>query len=199
MDFTGSRKYSGFSADWRFVSAAGDCAARRAMPTSGAGGIWSCGGGQSAIRLSRFPLHPPGAPWARAPASGLGFGSTGLKGRKETAGRRAGRRRMVKKGTEWGRTGDIAHLEAVPVFRFFFALSRAAVNWQRSLLPMRPGLADEALRRFFGVAIARPIGRSCRVDGFGPPCVSRLVALPSLLFLRSARFLSLAPRILALV
>src|SRR5208337_3885101 len=33
--------------------------------------------------------------------------------RKETAGRRTGRRRVVKIGADWGRTGDIAHLGAV--------------------------------------------------------------------------------------
>src|SRR5260370_34809599 len=37
IDFTGSTKYSGFSADFRSVSAGGDDAARRAMPTSRAG------------------------------------------------------------------------------------------------------------------------------------------------------------------
>jgi hypothetical protein len=36
IDFTGNKKYSGFSLDFRFVSAAGEFAARRAMPTSGA-------------------------------------------------------------------------------------------------------------------------------------------------------------------
>jgi len=37
IDFTGSTKYSGFSADFRSVSAGGEDAARRAMPTSRAG------------------------------------------------------------------------------------------------------------------------------------------------------------------
>jgi hypothetical protein len=36
IDFTGNKKYSGFSADFLRVSAAGEFAARRAMPTSGA-------------------------------------------------------------------------------------------------------------------------------------------------------------------
>src|ERR1700720_1919385 len=35
MDLTGSRKYSGRSAEFRRVSAGGDFAARRAIPTSG--------------------------------------------------------------------------------------------------------------------------------------------------------------------
>jgi len=34
IDFTGNKKYSGFSADFRRVSAGGENAARRAMPTS---------------------------------------------------------------------------------------------------------------------------------------------------------------------
>src|SRR5260370_3804122 len=37
IDFTGSTKYSGFSADLRSVSAGGEDAARRAIPTNGAG------------------------------------------------------------------------------------------------------------------------------------------------------------------
>src|ERR1700759_2407745 len=37
MDFTGSTKYSGRSTDLRRLSAAGDFAARRVIPTSGAG------------------------------------------------------------------------------------------------------------------------------------------------------------------
>jgi hypothetical protein len=36
IDFTGKRKYSGRSGELRCVSAAGELAARRAMPTSGA-------------------------------------------------------------------------------------------------------------------------------------------------------------------
>src|SRR5208283_1018416 len=91
----------------------------------------------SAVGLSRFPLHQPGAPWARAPASGLGFGSTGLKGRKETTGRRTGRRRAVKRGVERGRTGDIAHLGAGASISLFLrpvkriCRRRSAIGWKR--------------------------------------------------------------------
>src|SRR5208283_3164001 len=119
------------------------------------------GGGQSAVGRSRFPLHQPGAPWARAPASGVGLGSTGLKGRKETAGRRAGRRRTVKTGAEWGRTGDIAHLEAWPVFRFFFALSRGFIKGHGSVFDKSE--FSEDVRKFQALFSVRPVwGRSGR-------------------------------------
>src|SRR5271170_8480437 len=87
IDFTGSKKYTGFSADFLRVSAKGEFAARRAMPTSGARGVWSCGGGQSAVGFSRLPLHQPASPGARVPASAVGSGVIGLKGRSRTAGR----------------------------------------------------------------------------------------------------------------
>jgi hypothetical protein len=118
IDLTGKKKYSGFSADCLRVSAAGDFAARRAMPTSGAWEVGSCGGGQSAVGASGLPLHQPGAPWARGPASGFASGVSGLKGRNRTAGRRTGRPRIVGREAEWGRTGDIAHLEQGEYFAF---------------------------------------------------------------------------------
>lgn len=88
------------------------------MPASGARGVWSCGGGQSAVGPSRLPLHQPGDPWARAPASGFGSGVSGQKGRNRTAGCETGRRRIVKSGVVRGRTGDIAHLERAQYFAF---------------------------------------------------------------------------------
>ena len=116
MDLTDKRKYSGFSRDLRLVSQPGEFAARRAMPTSGAGGVWSCGGGQSADGRSGLPIRQPASPRARG-ASGLGFGSSGQNGRK-AAGRRTGRRRVVRRADESGRTGDIAHLERRKYFAF---------------------------------------------------------------------------------
>jgi len=116
IDFTGKKKYSGFPAELRLVSAAGEFAARRAMPTSGTGGVWRCGGGQSAEGLSRLPLYQPGAPWARVPASGFGSWASGQKGRKPTAGPRTGR--LGRSRDERGRTGDIAHLEHREYFAF---------------------------------------------------------------------------------
>ncbi len=118
IDFTGRRKYSGFSEDFLRVSAAKEFAARRAMPTSGARGVWRCGGGQSAVGPSRLPLHQPVEPGARGPASAVGSGVSGQKGRNRTAGRRTGRRRVVKPDVVRGRTGDIAHLEPGQYFVF---------------------------------------------------------------------------------
>src|SRR6516162_2302526 len=112
MDFTGKKKYSGFPAELRFVCAAGEAAARRAMPASGTEGVWGCGGGQSAEGLPRLPMYPPG-PSARAPASSFG---SWAKGRKRTAGRRTGR--LGRSRDERGRTGDIAHLERTDYFAF---------------------------------------------------------------------------------
>jgi len=88
------------------------------MPASGAGGVWTCGGGQSAVGWSTLPLHQPGSPGAQVPASAVGSGVIGLKGRNRTAGRRTGRRRVVKRGVVRGRTGDIAHLEPAQYFAF---------------------------------------------------------------------------------
>jgi len=118
IDFTGKKKYCGFSADFLRVCASGELAARRAMPTSGARGVWSCGRGQSAVGCSRLPLHPPVAPGARVPAS-VESGVSGLKGRNRTAGHRARRRRIVGRGVEWGRTGGIAHLEPAQYFALY--------------------------------------------------------------------------------
>src|SRR5690348_6502478 len=73
IDLTGSKKYSGRSADFRWLSAGGEHAARRAMPTSDTAacrvrfsaplsrpcGTASCeaGGGQSAV--GRPEVLPP--------------------------------------------------------------------------------------------------------------------------------------------
>src|ERR1700682_4889126 len=79
IDLTGRKKYSGRPSDFRDVSAAGEAAARRAMPTRGAAASaskraatsrvppparrapWAGGdgGGQSAVgQLERLPLEP---------------------------------------------------------------------------------------------------------------------------------------------
>lgn len=89
------------------------------MPTSGAGELGTGGGGQSALGASGLPLHQPAVPRARGPASGLGSGASGQKGRNCTAGRRTGRRRIVRRDVERGRTGDIAHLEPAEYFAFY--------------------------------------------------------------------------------
>src|SRR5258708_594815 len=92
------------------------------MATSGGWEVGNSGRGQSAVGLSRLALREPAWPWARAPASG--FGSAGPKGRSCVGGRRTERRRIAKRGVVWGRTGDMAHLYAIPLFRFLFAMSR---------------------------------------------------------------------------
>src|SRR6516165_7585348 len=117
IDFTGKKKYSGLAVELRFVSAAGEFAARRAMPTSGTGGACRYGGGQSAEGLSRPPTCQPVEPWARVPASGFGSWASEQKGRKRTAGRRTGRLGRSR-DDERGRTGDIAHLEQHDCFAF---------------------------------------------------------------------------------
>jgi hypothetical protein len=163
IDFTGRKKYSGFSKDFRFVSAAGASAARRAMPTSGAWEVGNSGGGQSAVGLSRLALRQPAWPWARVPASG--FGSAGLKGRSCVAGRRTGRRRIVKRGVVWGRTGDMAHLDARPFFRFLFAMSR-------NFLPTPPVPSPpRSLHSDYGgpILLARPRAPLDRVFSGSPP------------------------------
>src|SRR5580704_8188865 len=100
MDFTGSRKYSGRSEDCRWLSAGGEHAARRAMPTSGTAASrvrpsarlsrpcgtasYEVGGGQSAVgQPEMLPPRPATAEgstlsktlWAPSGASpALGFG-----------------------------------------------------------------------------------------------------------------------------
>src|SRR5690242_14113438 len=101
MDFTGRTKYSGRSADFLFVSAGGEVAARRAMPTSRAlahslrfaaefrtglrAGFClasSAGdaGGQSAVLQSEMLPRWP-ATGARLPATRFGLRSSGHSGK----------------------------------------------------------------------------------------------------------------------
>lgn len=68
--------------------------------------------------FSRLPLHQPASPGARGPASAVGSGVSGQKGRNRTTGGRTGRRRVAKSGDVRGRTGDIAHLEREQYFAF---------------------------------------------------------------------------------
>src|ERR1700740_525324 len=93
IDFTGSRKYSGFSCDFLLVSAGGEEAARRAMPTSGAAaprsipssqpiGLWGIcdSGGQSLVAwIEALPRWL--ASGARRPADGAGLAASGLSGK----------------------------------------------------------------------------------------------------------------------
>src|SRR5271167_2575934 len=133
IDFTGSKKYSGVSPEFRRVSTGGEFAARRAMPTSGARGVWGCGGGQSAGLVSRLPLNQPGGPGARGSASVVGSGVSGLNGRNRTAGGRTRQRRIVGNDAVRGRTGGIAHLEPGQ----YFAFSSPCQVFSLFLLPCR--------------------------------------------------------------
>src|SRR2546423_11208881 len=109
MDRTGSRKYSGRSGEFRCVSATGELAARRAMPTSFAadprvrsskrGTPWltGSGGGQSAVGqpglLSRGPVAAGGRAGlgqclgvSPSGAGGKRLGGGAARRRKETGG-----------------------------------------------------------------------------------------------------------------
>src|SRR6267154_6468004 len=120
MDFTGSTKYSGFSADVRRVSAGGEDAARRAMPTRRvlARSLWLAAtirigpsprlwfpgeivdaGGQSGA--GRFELllcwSATGAgPWTTC----IGLTSSGHSGKSPTEVCGAWRRRIRKRGAD---------------------------------------------------------------------------------------------------
>lgn len=145
IDFTGSRKYCGRSSDFLRLSAGGEVAARRAMPTSGtaASRAWlsaqltavrgvACpdpvgvSGGQSAVGQPELLLSRPAAAGDAtasplgSPALGVGLVASGLTGKSVAAVGRTGRRRIPMRGAVWERTGDIAHLEA-PAHCFAFS------------------------------------------------------------------------------
>src|SRR5437762_5045264 len=131
IDFTGSTKYSGRCADFLFVSAGGEVAARRAMPTSRAVARslgftaefrtgpferpWvrcvACdGGGQSVVwRSEMLPRWP--ATGARLPAICFGLRSSGYSGKSVSGVGETWRRRVRKFGVVWELTGEIASLE----------------------------------------------------------------------------------------
>ena len=143
------------------------------MPTSGTRGVWSCGGGQSAVGSSRLPLRQPLAPGAREPASAVGSGVSGLKGRNRTEGRRTGRRRVVKLGTVRGRTGDIAHLERAQYFAFCspcqaLSLFLRLISLLACFPPHFPLRPSSALCSNLGVADSRrgPASRQCSIGAF---------------------------------
>src|SRR5713226_1316310 len=130
IDRTGSKKYSGHSAEFRCVFAAGELAASRAMPTSGArasaGNIAAASrvrssdwrgapstnefaGGQSGEgQPERLPLEPVAIGARSAPVQACGPGASGQAGNSEACGTRGRRLRRAGAGLE--RTGDMAHL-----------------------------------------------------------------------------------------
>jgi|SRR5690242_3291787 len=146
IDRTGRAKYSGRSRELLRLSAGGEEAARRAMPTSGAGapgsaeaaasrrppgrlGKRSCaaaGGGQSALRFGvlLLPGHSSGA----SPGTPLFGLCSGRIGKRLSELGTARRRRPENPGDGRGekreeRTGDIAHLVLVQYFAFSSLLS----------------------------------------------------------------------------
>jgi hypothetical protein len=155
MDFTGSRKYSGRSSEVRRVAAAGEIEARRAMPTSGA--TLLCVGPSSAKaatlrkssrwigslheegklgRQSEPPLsgtmlpEPVDGASALVRAFGLRSGQSGKREAEElAAGWRIGKPAVELEE----RTGDMAHLETNPLFRFLFAMSSSFVFYSREV------------------------------------------------------------------
>src|SRR5260370_41644411 len=80
MDFTGSTKYSGFSADFLRVSAGRDDAARRAMPTSRVGA-------RSGETAASFRTGPVSRVWV--PCSVLDAGGQSVVRRSEILPRRS--------------------------------------------------------------------------------------------------------------
>src|SRR5579884_2105908 len=147
IERTGSRKYSGLSRELRRLSAVGDKAARRAMPTSGACApgaaeaatlslsdavrrgvppVPVAGGGQSASQFAGVLPRTTSGASSRSRMLGLCSGPIGKRRSEEVGTRRRGIGKPgAEKGEESeGRTGDITHLVAQPVFRFLFAMSR---------------------------------------------------------------------------
>src|ERR1700731_2851732 len=133
MDLTGKRKYSGRSFEVRCVSAGGDFAARRAIPSSGgftplagattaarvpvSGRFWGPAdtagdGGQSATFVPGLLLCGPRATGARSAVPFFGLCVSGHSGKSDAVVGDAMRRRVKVLAGEGNGTGDIAHLEA---------------------------------------------------------------------------------------
>src|SRR2546430_14857639 len=114
IDFTGKTKYSGRSVDFLFVSAGGEAAARRAMPTSraqarslgsvarfrtgllersGVRCLAGDAGGQSGVARSEMVPRWP-ATGARLPATCFGLGSSGHSGKSDSGVGETRRRRI---------------------------------------------------------------------------------------------------------
>jgi hypothetical protein len=133
IDLTGNKKYSGRSAEVRRVSAEGDFAARRAIPTNG--GCTPMAGATTAARVpvsDRFwgpaetaggggqsATFVPGLLWCGPLATGAGsailfFGLcvSGQSGKSDAVVDGAMRRRVKALAGEGNDIGDIAHLEA---------------------------------------------------------------------------------------
>src|ERR1700682_268818 len=133
MDLTGNKKYPGRSEEVRRVSAGGDFAARRAIPTNGrftplAGAttaarvpvsdrFWGPAetagdGGQSATFVPGLLLCGSLATGARSAVPFFGLCVSGQSGKRDAVVGDAMRRRAKTLAGEGNDIGDIAHLEA---------------------------------------------------------------------------------------
>src|SRR6202166_4068165 len=145
MDLTGSRKYSGRSDEVRRVSAGGDFAARRAIPTSGgftppagtttaarvpaSDRFWEPAetardGGQSTTFVPGLLLCGPLATGAGSAIPFFGLCVSGPSGKRDAVVDGAMRRRAKALAGEGNDIGDIAHLEARPEYFAFCSPSQ---------------------------------------------------------------------------
>src|ERR1700722_16088309 len=145
IDLTGNKKYSGRSAEIRRVSAGGDFAARRAIPTSGgftppvgsttAARVPVCGrfwepaetagdGGQSATFVPGLLLCGSLATGAGSAIPFFGRCVSGPSGKRDAVVDGAMRRRARTLAGEGNDIGDIAHLEARPEYFAFCSPSQ---------------------------------------------------------------------------
>src|SRR3984893_3470261 len=145
IDLTGNKKYSGRSEEVRRVSAGGDFAASRAIPTSGgftplAGAttaarvpvsdrFWEPAetagdGGQSATFVPGLLLCGSLATGARSAIPFFGLCVSGQSGKSDAVVGEAMRRRVKALAGEGNDIGDIAHLEARPQYFAFSSPSQ---------------------------------------------------------------------------
>jgi hypothetical protein len=165
IDFTGSRKYSGRSCDFRDVSAVGEHAASRAIPTNGAAGssaeIAAGAAGRCAApaasedaaafrirslgRRGTPPVAGNGGGQSAVGLSGLlshkpisiGFGPRASGLQENRADCRTGRRRSS--GTDGERKEDIAHLEQPK--QYFAFSSPCQANFRLIFAPVAPAIS----------------------------------------------------------
>src|ERR1700722_8371758 len=192
IDLTGNKKYSGRSAEIRRVSAGGDFAARRAIPTSGGftppvgsttaarvpvpDRFWepaetASDGGQSATFVPGLLLCGSLATGAGSAIPFFGLCVSGPSGKRDAVVDSAMRRRANALAGEGNDIGDIAHLEARPSISLFVRL----VNNYFCL--------------FFACAILSVYVQSVRSYPVRPNCLLRLrgVFCQSLKLLEHAR------------
>src|ERR1700693_5173048 len=163
MDLTGNKKYSGRSDEVRRLSAGGDFAARRAIPTSGGftpvsgtttaarvpfsgevlGPAETAGdGGQSATFVPGLLLCGSLATGARSAIPFFGLCVLGQSGKRDAVVGDAMRRRAKDFAGEGNDIGDIAHLEARAQYFAFCSPSQQVFS-----LCIRPQYTCDAAAR----------------------------------------------------